>query len=98
MYFFLVAVKRIREIMAGADVNVHPPSQPQRMPVSSPMPTPSVSQPLAIFDRQPLPPGVSAIKKLMIETVPVCNSVSDPSCTTFGYHSCQNCVLSVVTY
>ena len=73
--------------MSGADVNVHPSSQPQRMPVSSPMPTPSVSQPLAIFDRQPLPPGVSAIKKKMIETVPVCNSVipaAPPLVTTAG--------------
>lgn len=62
--FFLVAVKRIREIMAGAgEVNVHPPTQPQRMPVSAPMATPSFNQPLAIFDRQPLPPGVSGIKE-----------------------------------
>jgi len=48
--------------MAGADVNAHPPTQPQGMPVSSPLPTPSFNQPLAIFDRQPLPPGVCAIK------------------------------------
>ena len=56
-----MAVKRIREIMAGADVNLHPPTQPQGMPVSSPVPTPSFNQPLAIFDRQPLPPGVCTI-------------------------------------
>ena len=61
LFSFLVAVKRIREIMAGADVNLHPPTQPQGMPVSSPVPTPSFNQPLAIFDRQPLPPGVCAI-------------------------------------
>lgn len=47
--------------MAGADVNVHPPTQPQGIPVSSPVPTPSFNQPLAIFDRQPLPPGVRAV-------------------------------------
>lgn len=62
---FSVAVKRIREIMAGADMNSNPHSQPgipqpQRMPVPSPMATPAFNQPLAIFDRQPLPPGVSA--------------------------------------
>ena len=61
LFSFLVAVKRIREIMAGADMNLHPPTQPQGMPVSSPVPTPSFNQPLAIFDRQPLPPGVCAI-------------------------------------
>ena len=48
--------------MAGADVNLHPPTQPQGIPVSSPVPTPSFNQPLAIFDRQPLPPGVCAVK------------------------------------
>ena len=51
--------------MAGADMNSNPHSQPgipqpQRMPVPSPMATPAFNQPLAIFDRQPLPPGVSA--------------------------------------
>ena len=61
-----VAVKRIREIMAGADVNSSPPvnpsiTQPQRMPVPSPVATPAFNQPLAIFDRQPLPPGVSIL-------------------------------------
>ncbi|XP_020618158.1 UPF0469 protein KIAA0907-like [Orbicella faveolata] len=57
-----LAVKRIREIMAGADVNAHPPTQPQGMPVSSPLPTPSFNQPLAIFDRQPLPPGMHYVQ------------------------------------
>ena len=79
-----MAVKRIREIMAGADMNVHPPTQPQGMPVSSPVPTPSFNQPLAIFDRQPLPPGVRAtcIKyelRNFMETV---------SCTSFGCCGC----------
>ena len=61
----LVAVKRIREIMAGVDGNSNLQqaqpviTQPQRMPVPSPMSTPSFNQPSAIFDRQPLPPGVS---------------------------------------
>ena len=61
-----VAVKRIREIMAGADVksssHLNPNViQPQRMPVPTPMPTPAFNQPLAIFDRQSLPPGVSTV-------------------------------------
>ena len=70
---FSVAVKRIREIMNGADINSNPHShagvpQPQRMPVPSPMPTPAFNQPLAIFDRQPLPPGVSIIELLFTDT------------------------------
>ena len=35
--------------------------QPPRMPVPAPMPTPVLNQTLAIFDRQPLPPGVSTV-------------------------------------
>ena len=35
--------------------------QPPRMPVPAPMPTPALNQTLAIFDRQPLPPGVSTV-------------------------------------
>ena len=58
---FPVAVKRIREIMVGADINVQAPSQPQRMPVTSPAATPAFNQPLPIFDRQPLPPGVRPV-------------------------------------
>ena len=66
---FIVAVKKIREIIAGADVSVNPPTQPQGMPVSSPVPTPSFNQPLAIFDRQPLPPGVCATKYKLRNTM-----------------------------
>ncbi|XP_078372406.1 uncharacterized protein LOC144656045 isoform X2 [Oculina patagonica] len=57
-----LAVKRIKEIMAGADVNAYPPNQPPRMPVSSPMATPSFNQPLAIFDRQTLPVGMHYVQ------------------------------------
>ncbi|KAJ7365986.1 hypothetical protein OS493_002728 [Desmophyllum pertusum] len=58
-----LALKRIREIMSGADVNnFHPPTQPQRMPVPSPMATPAFNQPLPIFDRQPLPPGMHYVQ------------------------------------
>lgn len=64
----LVAVKRIREIMAGADINVLPPSQPQKMPVTSPAATPAFNQPSPMFDRQPLPPGVRGMT-LNIDTI-----------------------------
>ncbi|XP_022784895.1 UPF0469 protein KIAA0907-like isoform X2 [Stylophora pistillata] len=57
-----LAVKRIREIIAGADVNVPPPSQPQKMPVTSPASTPACNQPLPMFDRQPLPPGMHYVQ------------------------------------
>ncbi|XP_027038931.1 KH homology domain-containing protein 4-like [Pocillopora damicornis] len=57
-----LAVKRIREIMAGADVNVLPPSQPQKMPVTSPAATPAFNQPSPMFDRQPLPPGMHYVQ------------------------------------
>ena len=57
------------EIMNGApvvDINSSQSSlpgmpQPPRMPVPTPMPTPALNQTLAIFDRQPLPPGVSTV-------------------------------------
>ena len=57
------------EIMNGApvvDINSSQSSQPgmpqpPRMPVPAPMPTPVLNQTLAIFDRQPLPPGVSTV-------------------------------------
>jgi len=62
-----LAVKRIREIMAGAEMSSNPHSQPripqpQRMPVPTPMATPAFNQPLAIFDRQPLPPGMHYVQ------------------------------------
>ncbi|XP_068738373.1 KH homology domain-containing protein 4-like [Montipora capricornis] len=63
-----LAVKRIREIMAGVDGNSNLQhaqpviTQPQRMPVPSPMSTPSFNQPSAIFDRQPLPPGMHYVQ------------------------------------
>lgn len=62
-----MAVKRIKEIMAGVDGNSNPTqtnpstSQPQKMASPSPVATPAFNQPSAVFDRQPLPPGVSWI-------------------------------------
>ena len=60
-----MAVKRIKEIMAGVDGNSNPTqtnpgtSQLQKMSSPSPVATPAFNQPSAVFDRQPLPPGVS---------------------------------------
>lgn len=65
--WFSVAVKKIKEIMAGVEGNSNPThttpgtSQPQRMSSPSPMATPAFNQPLVVFDRQPLPPGVSKL-------------------------------------
>lgn len=53
--------------MAGVDGNSNPTqtnpstSQPQKMASPSPVATPAFNQPSAVFDRQPLPPGVSWI-------------------------------------
>ncbi|XP_015757658.1 PREDICTED: UPF0469 protein KIAA0907 homolog [Acropora digitifera] len=64
-----LAVKRIKEIMAGVDGNSNPTqtnpstSQPQKMASPSPVATPAFNQPSAVFDRQPLPPGMHYVQE-----------------------------------
>ena len=50
--------------------------QPPRMPVPAPMPTPALNQTLGIFDRQPLPPGVSTVYIILWEATQGCRGGS----------------------